>query len=189
MKFKPFLVLPLTALALIGCNDPSQLSSVPGSSSDIGSSEDDPRTPIAKAIDEARVSVSVTTENVQRVFNAKTDEPVFDNEYTYIYGFDAHEEVKTSQSYTTESGLSLTQSYVREDSGYAAVEYVNAKNELSLAPIYDSDGYRFGYDHYYSNPFIYLTEADLTEVEGGYEVNGELRDYLSFLFFATFSIS
>ena len=183
MKFKPFLLLPLTALALIGCNDPSASSSVPGSSSDIGSSEDDPRTPITKAIDEARLSVNITTENFQRVFNSKTDEPVFDNEYTYIYGFDAHDQVKTAQSYTTESGLSLTQSYVRDDSGYAAVEYVNAKNELSLAPVYDADGYRFGYDHYYSNPFLYLAEADLTQVEGGYEVNAEIRDYLSFLFF------
>lgn len=195
MKKSSFVVLALAAATLAACQTGGTSSSGGGGSSAADSSleetssesaiaSSEPADSLETALAKARKGFNAITESSQNVYNAATDEFIFRNESRYEYGFQNVGRIKTYQIYDyydTHTEMKV----VRDDSGYAATEYVNYKNEVATSPLTDSEGYYYNYDHYYANPFLYVEKEDLTLVEGNvYAVNEEKRDYLSFLLFA-----
>lgn len=180
MKKSSFVVLALAAATLAACQTGGTSSSGGGGSSAADSSLEETSSESAIAADsletalaKARKGFNAITESSQNVYNAATDEFIFSNESRYEYGFQNVGRIKTYQIYDyydTHTEMKV----VRDDSGYAATEYVNYKNEVATSPLTDSEGYYYNYDHYYANPFLYVEKEDLTLVEGNvYAVNKE----------------
>ena len=198
MKKSSFAVLALAAVALAACQtggtssseggastSGTSLESIPGSGG--GQTSSETADPLEAALVKARNGFNAITETRQNVYNAATDEFIFSNEARYEYGFQNQGRIKTYQIYDyydTHTEMKV----VRDASGYAATEFINYKNEVDTAELTDSEGYPYNYDHYYSNPFLYIEREDLTSIGNSvYEVNEEKRDYLSFLLFANTS--
>lgn len=135
MKKSSFVVLALAAATLAACQTGGTSSSGGGGSSAADSSleetssesvvaSSEPADSLETALAKARKGFNAITESNQNIYNAATNEFIFRNESRYEYGFQNVGRIKTYQIYDyydTHTEMKV----VRDDSGYAATEYVN----------------------------------------------------------------